>query len=163
MFSSMTRCGLLKHWCGSTNSQGFVFHCVQIRSERPQLDARRLRLIHSGRMLPNETSLHSWISAQDERHRKSKQFHEDELEEALIMHCSVGPQVESNEEENDDGSAQVRGRQSAQTLHSFQAHIGRATQTSTRVRQTCSGRILGSRYRQLSTTIPQSVNLQLFG
>jgi hypothetical protein len=44
---------------------------VQIRKARPQLTDRRLRLIHSGRLLTDGTLLYSWITTLEERQRRA--------------------------------------------------------------------------------------------
>ncbi|KAH8091017.1 DUF2407 ubiquitin-like domain-containing protein [Cristinia sonorae] len=76
-----------------------------IRELRPNLKDRRLRLIHSGRLLADDTELYSWITTQEERQRQSSS---GEGEESSItprsttwLHCSVGPQMSGDEEEDD--------------------------------------------------------------
>ncbi|KAF9268737.1 hypothetical protein L218DRAFT_977202 [Marasmius fiardii PR-910] len=87
-----------------------------IRLERPELKNRRLRLIHSGRLLTDGIFLYSWLKKLDERQKKASALLERELdgfEESASskpqstvtswLHCSVGREVEQNEEEMDDG------------------------------------------------------------
>lgn len=88
-----------------------------IRLERPDLKKRRLRLIHSGRLLTDGTFLYSWLKKLDERQKRASAPPEDGnggLEESASsnpqkstvanwLHCSVGREVEQNEEDMDDG------------------------------------------------------------
>ncbi|KAJ6495665.1 DUF2407 C-terminal domain-containing protein [Mycena vitilis] len=77
-----------------------------IRLERPQLRNKRLRFIHSGRLLPDTTLLNAWLVALDE---KLKPIPTEDDEPAPVsattwMHCSVGREIEDGEEE--DGNEQ---------------------------------------------------------
>ncbi|KAL0577745.1 Pumilio y domain member 6 [Marasmius crinis-equi] len=83
-----------------------------IRRERSELSRRRLRLIHSGRLLTDGTFLYSWLKKLDERQKRAS-APEDGGEEnadanakstvASWLHCSVGREIEQGEEELDDG------------------------------------------------------------
>ncbi|KAG7090978.1 hypothetical protein E1B28_010045 [Marasmius oreades] len=88
-----------------------------IRLERPELKNRRLRLIHSGRLLTDGTFLYSWLKKLDERQKRASASPEEVIggfEEsasskpqstvASWLHCSVGREVEQIEEEMDDVS-----------------------------------------------------------
>ncbi|KAF8170331.1 DUF2407 ubiquitin-like domain-containing protein [Mycena galopus ATCC 62051] len=71
-----------------------------IRCERPQLSNKRLRFIHSGRLLADTLVLHAWLVELDE---KRKQSVEDDSgppnSETTWMHCSVGREIEDGEDE----------------------------------------------------------------
>jgi hypothetical protein len=75
---------------------------VQIRKARPQLTDRRLRLIHSGRLLTDGTLLYSWITTLEERQRRATSDEANEMQQpsniTTWLHCSVGPKVEHGEE-----------------------------------------------------------------
>lgn len=76
-----------------------------IRLERPQMKDKRLRFIHSGRLLPDSTLLNAWLVALDEKRRQT----EDDsapISATTWMHCSVGREIEDGEDE--EGSEQVR-------------------------------------------------------
>ncbi|KAK7045683.1 hypothetical protein VNI00_007516 [Paramarasmius palmivorus] len=87
-----------------------------IRRERPELKNRRLRLIHSGRLLTNGTFIYLWLKKLDERQRRATS---DEGKGnggvdasvtpstiATWLHCSVGREIEQNEEEEDGSQIQ---------------------------------------------------------
>ncbi|KAJ7232794.1 DUF2407 ubiquitin-like domain-containing protein [Mycena haematopus] len=71
-----------------------------IRRARPQLSNKRLRFIHSGRLLADTLLLHSWLVELDE---KRKQSVEDDSgqpnSEITWLHCSVGREIEDGEDE----------------------------------------------------------------
>lgn len=72
---------------------------------------RRLRLIHSGRLLTDGTLLYPWLTSLEERQRRGNtsedQSSSKEILSATIwLHCSVGPVMEAGEDES-LGSAQV--------------------------------------------------------
>ncbi|KAJ3733828.1 DUF2407 ubiquitin-like domain-containing protein [Lentinula guzmanii] len=69
-----------------------------IREQRPEFKDRRLRLIHSGRLLTDGTLVSSWLKPSDER--------QDNLH-AAWLHCSVGQKLESSEIENDESKEQI--------------------------------------------------------
>ncbi|KAJ7874795.1 DUF2407 ubiquitin-like domain-containing protein [Mycena olivaceomarginata] len=62
-----------------------------IRRERPQLNNKRLRFIHSGRLLADTILLNSWLAELD---KKRKQSEEDDSttpnSQTTWMHCSEG-------------------------------------------------------------------------
>ncbi|KAA1474791.1 hypothetical protein DENSPDRAFT_349233 [Dentipellis sp. KUC8613] len=96
-----------------------------IRAARPQLKNRRLRLIHSGRLLTDGTFLFSWLNTLEERQRRaalsrtssgSEPLDEDGNETAPVeaptastagvmeksfLHCSIGPEFAEGEEEEE--------------------------------------------------------------
>ncbi|KAK7057482.1 ubiquitin-like domain-containing protein [Favolaschia claudopus] len=74
-----------------------------IRRERPQLTTKRLRFIHSGRLLPDTTLLNSWLGELDEK-RKHNATDGDSSPETTWVHCSVGREIE--EGENEEGQEQ---------------------------------------------------------
>ncbi|TFK44449.1 DUF2407 C-terminal domain-containing protein [Crucibulum laeve] len=88
----------------------------QIREARPELKDRRLRLIHSGRLLTDGTFLYSWLVSLEERQQRAAT--DDDTGEqqpakaTTWIHCSVGPKLEPGEE-GDDGKAQVAQLQPA--------------------------------------------------
>jgi hypothetical protein len=78
----------------------------QIRRERPQLKTRRLRFIHSGRLLPDSTLLNAWLVALDGKLKQSSADDDSPLISATTwMHCSVGREIEDGEDE--EGNEQV--------------------------------------------------------
>jgi hypothetical protein len=84
----------------------------QIRDVRPELQRRRLRLIHSGRLLTNGTFIYSWLTSLEDKQRKAVKDVTTEEEvpsasQALTwLHCSVGPELTQEEEE--ENLTQVR-------------------------------------------------------
>jgi hypothetical protein len=92
---------------------------VKIREERPQLQRRRLRLIHAGRLLTDNTQLASWLSTLEERQQRAAAKDKDDPDSSIaltapgpssvpwLLHCSVGPPL-SEGEEDDDAQAQAR-------------------------------------------------------
>lgn len=84
----------------------------QIRDVRPELQRRRLRLIHSGRLLTNGTFIYSWLTSLEDKQRKAvKDVTTEEdipsANQALTwLHCSVGPELTQEEEE--ENLTQVR-------------------------------------------------------
>jgi hypothetical protein len=99
----------------------FELPAPQIREERPQLQRRRLRLIHAGRLLTDNTQLASWLSTLEERQQRAATKDKDDADSSIaptapgpssvswLLHCSVGPPL-SEGEEDDDVQAQVRRR-----------------------------------------------------
>lgn len=87
---------------------------VQIRGQRTEVANRRLRLIHSGRILIDGTLLYPWLLSLEERQRRahSKEDHLSSKEPSgqatmsTWLHCSVGPVMEVGEED-DRGTTQV--------------------------------------------------------
>ncbi|KAF8272756.1 DUF2407 C-terminal domain-containing protein [Lactarius quietus] len=90
---------------------------VKIREGRPQLQRRRLRLIHAGRLLTDSTQLASWLSTLEERQQRAATKDKDNGDSSMapttpspssvpwLLHCSVGPPL-SEGEEDDDAQAQ---------------------------------------------------------
>lgn len=80
-----------------------------IRQAREDLRDRRLRLIHSGRLLTDGTFLYAWLLSLEERQRRatSESSIGSDTANSTWIHCSVGPKLASGEEETDDGKAQV--------------------------------------------------------
>ncbi|KAJ7647535.1 DUF2407 ubiquitin-like domain-containing protein [Roridomyces roridus] len=79
-----------------------------IRRERPQLERRRLRFIHSGRLLADTTLLDPWLRELDE---KRKQSGDDRaaVAEMTWVHCSVGREiVDGEDEEGNEQTAQLQ-------------------------------------------------------
>ena len=83
----------------------------QIRDVRPELQRRRLRLIHSGRLLTDGTFIYPWLASLEDKQRKAvKEVTAEEVlntGQALTwLHCSVGPELMQGEEE--ENPTQVR-------------------------------------------------------
>ncbi|KAJ3557177.1 hypothetical protein NM688_g1612 [Phlebia brevispora] len=71
-----------------------------IRNARSQLKDRRLRLIHSGRLLADDTVFCSWLaSLEDKQHHNetSESFEASQPPSTIWLHCSVGPQLQPGE------------------------------------------------------------------
>ncbi|KAH9975627.1 DUF2407 C-terminal domain-containing protein [Russula compacta] len=95
---------------------------TKIREARPQLQRRRLRLIHAGRLLADGTQLASWLGAHEERQQRAATKSKDEPNPSTWptlpgsaaaaavpwLHCSVGAQLSEGEE---DGEAQQQEAQ----------------------------------------------------
>ncbi|KAF9460747.1 DUF2407 C-terminal domain-containing protein [Collybia nuda] len=90
----------------------------KIRDTRIQLKDRRLRLIHSGRLLTDGTFLYSWLTSLEERQKRATPNDEQGAQNVpspsplqspamTWMHCSVGPKLEIGEEESDEGKTQT--------------------------------------------------------
>ncbi|OCH91602.1 hypothetical protein OBBRIDRAFT_792077 [Obba rivulosa] len=82
-----------------------------IRTARPQLKDRRLRLIHSGQLLPDTTLLYPRLASAEERQRRNVLGDgATEGQEAgapsAWLHCSVGPQMTEDETE-EEGKVQT--------------------------------------------------------
>jgi len=88
---------------------------LQIREARPDLRNRRLRLIHSGRLLTDGTFLYSWLETLEKRQKNV--YVEKEVVSPTTaavaaktattwIHCSVGPEMDPSEAE-DDAKLQV--------------------------------------------------------
>ncbi|KAI0647876.1 hypothetical protein C8Q79DRAFT_952372 [Trametes meyenii] len=85
-----------------------------IRLARPELKDRRLRLIHSGQLLADNTPLYSRIASSEQRRRPSATRSSDDTDTAAEettnpattwLHCSVGPALSEGEE--DEGKVQT--------------------------------------------------------
>ncbi|KAG9315991.1 hypothetical protein JVU11DRAFT_3649 [Chiua virens] len=80
---------------------------AKIVTARPQLNDRRLRLIHAGRLLTDGTLLHSWLSTLEERQQRANVSQSNDTpsppQPQIItwLHCSVGPKVEPGTESED--------------------------------------------------------------
>ena len=74
------------------------------------MEDRRLRLIHSGRLLTDGTLLYSWITTLEERQRRATSDEASGTQQpsniTTWLHCSVGPKIESGEE-GEDAKTQV--------------------------------------------------------
>ncbi|KZT62156.1 hypothetical protein CALCODRAFT_426737 [Calocera cornea HHB12733] len=106
----------------------------QIREYRPQLQNRRLRLIYSGRLLTDGIILYDWLATLEERQRRAApQAFTSELREVLgdgasgadakskgktktkdvkdeemaWLHCSIGAEIEEDEEEENVQTTQI--------------------------------------------------------
>ncbi|KAF8496099.1 DUF2407 C-terminal domain-containing protein [Gautieria morchelliformis] len=78
----------------------------KIRGQRTEVANRRLRLIHSGRLLTDGTLLYPWLLSLEERQRRAHS--EDhtaskepsgQLNTLTWLHCSVGPVMEVGEDD----------------------------------------------------------------
>ncbi|PPR02400.1 hypothetical protein CVT26_011368 [Gymnopilus dilepis] len=99
----------------------------RIRELRPELHNRRLRLIHSGRLLTDGTFLYSWLTSLEERQQRAQSENPelnaglgdvspvkssaaekpaDSPSQTTWLHCSIGP-VMSADEIEDDSKAQA--------------------------------------------------------
>ncbi|KAG8965546.1 hypothetical protein FRC00_000022 [Tulasnella sp. 408] len=89
----------------------------KIRLMRPSLEKRRLRLIHSGRLLTDGTFLYGWIASLEEHQRRanvdtgtSRQSTDSspaadslgghQRPEPIWLHCSIGPEIQEEQEED---------------------------------------------------------------
>jgi len=85
-----------------------------IRAARPLLEDRRLRLIHSGRLLTDGTLLYSWITTLEEKQRRATSDEASGTQPpsniTTWLHCSVGPKIEHGEqnEETNTQTAQLQ-------------------------------------------------------
>lgn len=77
----------------------------QIRVHRPTLHNRRLRLIHSGRLLTDGTFLYGWLTSLEGRQRRAKGEDGDETDApnsstpVTWLHCSIGAEMAAEDEE----------------------------------------------------------------
>ncbi|KAK7473012.1 hypothetical protein VKT23_001116 [Stygiomarasmius scandens] len=81
-----------------------------IRHERRELKDRRLRLIHSGRLLTDGTMVFPWLKSLDERQKRAAEGNKEDVSVPSVaswLHCSVGGKLEDNEEESDEGKTQA--------------------------------------------------------
>ncbi|RDB24794.1 DSC E3 ubiquitin ligase complex subunit 3 [Hypsizygus marmoreus] len=90
----------------------------KIREGRTELKDRRLRLIHSGRLLTEGTFLYSWLASLEERQKRAAPDAENggpqppaTPDGTTWVHCSVGPKLEPGEEE--EGKTQTAQLQPA--------------------------------------------------
>ncbi|KAF9516473.1 hypothetical protein BS47DRAFT_1340811 [Hydnum rufescens UP504] len=83
----------------------------KIRNERPSLARRRLRLIHSGRLLTNGTLVHGWLTSLEERQNRAlvrgiptapdNPATSAAASGGIWLHCSVGPEMPEGELDDD--------------------------------------------------------------
>ncbi|KAF5345308.1 hypothetical protein D9758_008458 [Tetrapyrgos nigripes] len=82
-----------------------------IRLERPKLKDRRLRLIHSGKLLTDGILVFPWLKSLDERQKRaiaeSNTGDTSTPSVAAWLHCSVGGKLEDNEEEAEEEKTQT--------------------------------------------------------
>jgi hypothetical protein len=83
----------------------------RIREFRPEFQNRRLRLIHSGRLLSEGTLLYAWVISLEERQKRANA---DEDITGYIpkttttwIHCSVGQPLEPGEADIEDSNTQT--------------------------------------------------------
>ncbi|KAH9485144.1 DSC E3 ubiquitin ligase complex subunit 3 [Psilocybe cubensis] len=83
----------------------------RIRQMRPDLQKNRLRLIHSGRLLPDSTFVYAWLASLDERQQRTNKDDQEPIAggdtdtmrgdaSTAWIHCSVGPVIERGVEED---------------------------------------------------------------
>ncbi|KAF7362143.1 Ubiquitin-like domain-containing protein [Mycena venus] len=85
---------------------------TMIRRERSPLKTKRLRFIHSGRLLADTTLVHSWLVELDEK-RKQTSVEDDPappISATTWIHCSIGREIEDGEDEegNEQQKAQLQ-------------------------------------------------------
>ncbi|KAH6914253.1 DUF2407 C-terminal domain-containing protein [Coprinopsis sp. MPI-PUGE-AT-0042] len=76
----------------------------KIRATRPELHTRRLRLIYLGRLLTDGTFIYAWLASLEEKQRRAATGTGDTDSDrkpsgTTWIHCSVGPSVETPEDE----------------------------------------------------------------
>ena len=79
----------------------------KIRTQRPDLRNRRLRLIYAGRLLTNDVFVFQHLAAVDERARRRDATKHDAAgpqhdTHNTWIHCNVGPEIQPGEEEEGD-------------------------------------------------------------
>jgi DUF2407 ubiquitin-like domain len=83
----------------------------QIREVRPELQNRRLRLIHSGRLLSEGTLLYAWVISLEERQKRANPDEDItghiSKTSTTWIHCSVGQPLEPGEGDTEDPNTQV--------------------------------------------------------
>ncbi|KZV63903.1 hypothetical protein PENSPDRAFT_589123 [Peniophora sp. CONT] len=105
-----------------------------IRTKRPQLERRRLKLIHAGRLLTAEIKPFEWLQSLEDRQRRASARDEAASASAAsstgediqtttapapsttlptaYLHCSVGPELEAEEaEDGEDGQVRLQSTQ----------------------------------------------------
>ncbi|KDQ14989.1 hypothetical protein BOTBODRAFT_109072 [Botryobasidium botryosum FD-172 SS1] len=89
---------------------------TRIRGFRPTLQKRVLRLIHSGRILTNDTVFYAWLSTLEARQQRavnSENATEDgsatseDVKPKIKIHCSIGPEMTQEEEDESVQTAQL--------------------------------------------------------
>lgn len=100
---------------------------LQIRRNRAHLTQRRLRLIHSGRLLSDGTFVYAWLSTLEERQARSltdksisfgsgsPTTASSTLNNTVWLHCSVGPVLT----ESEDDDAVPQGPEALHQLRGF--------------------------------------------
>ncbi|KAF4577294.1 hypothetical protein EYR40_009346 [Pleurotus pulmonarius] len=80
----------------------------KLRALRPQVADRRLRLIHSGRLLTDGIMLYEWLSLLEERQKRALDdtLPPSDSKEHVYIHCSVGPKMDPSEEEAEESMDQ---------------------------------------------------------
>ncbi|GLB37367.1 putative DUF2407 C-terminal domain containing protein [Lyophyllum shimeji] len=80
----------------------------KIRDARPELKDRRLRLIHSGRLLTEGTYLYFWLTSLEEKQNRAAPEEANDTPQSshpqpgtTWMHCSVGPKFAPGEAEDE--------------------------------------------------------------
>lgn len=96
--------------CNHLLSSSGAYLPMKIRERRPQLKDRRLRLIHSGRLLTDSASVFSLLESLEERQKQSSPagdgpVHHDVPLHTTWLHCSIGPPIAAGED--DDTKVQV--------------------------------------------------------
>jgi len=91
---------------------------TKIKTAKPELHNRRLRLIHSGRLLTDGTFIYSWLTSLEEKQRKAVkqnvEFFDEQRATAAIaaatwLHCSVGPEITPEDgQENTEQTTQIK-------------------------------------------------------
>lgn len=83
----------------------------KIREARPDLKDRRLRLIQSGRLLTDGTSLHDLLMALEERQQgMNTESNAPRKAATTWIHCSVGPKMEKADMIEDEKEPEVQLR-----------------------------------------------------
>jgi hypothetical protein len=139
---------------------------TQIRAARPQLQRRRLRLIHAGRLLTDGTQLASWLGTLEERQQRAATKGKDEPDLPTLpstltpgpsapgyvpwLNCSVGAPLSDGEEDSNDAQPQVRWQ--------LVIHLSSSTLyillSDHRIRQNRVARGAGSRNSQVTQIKP---------
>ena len=86
----------------------------KIRTQRPDLRNRRLRLIYAGRLLTNDVFVFQHLAAVDERARRRDTAKHDGAgaphdTHNTWIHCNVGPEIQPGEEEEGEDCDSGKG------------------------------------------------------
>ncbi|BFZ64458.1 hypothetical protein YB2330_005604 [Saitoella coloradoensis] len=85
----------------------------KIREQRPEFGRRRLRLIHSGRVLRDSGSIQTELRLSTKKTTRSTVEEEDvEVESGAVMHCSVGDEATREELEAEARPVTADGEES---------------------------------------------------
>ncbi|KAF5385934.1 hypothetical protein D9615_002291 [Tricholomella constricta] len=102
----------------------------KIRDGRPELEDRRLRLIHSGRLLTEGTFLYSWLASLEERQKRAAPDDAIGAQQSphppsgiTWIHCSVGPKLVPGEAE-EEGRTQVSHSPDLSICHTLTLSTG---------------------------------------